>query len=305
MARKRSHSRYSSFSSFWPTWGRPTAPRPADGIRARSQKGPVGDTWWSRRFIEVLHSFQIGARLGRGLRYARTGQVLDLVLQPGKVTAKVQGTRARPYDVEIRLKELSQTDWKKVEEALAGQALYVARLLAGEMPTDIEDAFARCRLSLFPAGPKDLETSCSCPDWSNPCKHVAATYYILAERFDEDPFLVLAWRGRERDVLLANLRRLRASTGDEPALRATGPTGTPSPAIAEPLPADPNAFWTGAPVDVPVHVKAAAVPDALVRQAGPLGIPLAGRDLAALLADLYPALVAAALRRAEDQADQA
>jgi len=187
-----------------------------EGIKAKSQRGQVGETWWSQRFITVLESFRIGARLQRGLRYARTGQVMDLTVAPGLVTAKVQGTRRTPYKIRIEVDTLTENDWTKVEAQLAAQAGYLARLLAGEMPLDVDEAFATCRLSLFPASTQQVRTSCSCPDWSNPCKHIAASYYLLAERFDEDPFLVFAWRGRPRRSLLTNLRALRAVTPAPP-----------------------------------------------------------------------------------------
>ena len=92
-----------------------------------------------------------------------------------------------------------------MEAELTSRAVFLAKLLAGEMPADIEEVFADCRLSLFPAAVRDLKTRCSCPDWSNPCKHIAATYYLLAEAFDDDPFLIMAWRGRHRDELLEKL----------------------------------------------------------------------------------------------------
>jgi uncharacterized Zn finger protein len=88
--------------------------------------------------------------------------------------------------------------------------LFTALLLAGEMPQDIEEAFQTAGVSLFPDRRDDLTTHCSCPDWSNPCKHVAATHYILGERFDEDPFLLFRLRGRSQEQILQGLRQRRA-----------------------------------------------------------------------------------------------
>lgn len=293
-------ARRSRFDDFWHSSYTPSKPRPAKGgIQAKSRRGQVGETWWSRRFIAVLESFRIGARLERGRRYARLGQVMDLEIAPGVVTAKVQGSRARPYDVRIQVKTLPEKDWAKVEQHLAGQALFLARLLAGEMPPDIEDAFAACRLSLFPASTRDLETSCSCPDWSNPCKHVAATYYILAERFDEDPFLVLAWRGRTRDLLLDHLRALRSASGPggRAPLSPTAPASSAAPPPPPPptaAPQDLSAFWTGSVLDLVLRPEPPAVPDAILREAGPLGVDLSGRDAIACLAPAYAAMTAGA-----------
>jgi uncharacterized Zn finger protein len=190
----------------------PSRPRPVEGgLKARSRRGAIGETWWSRRFIDLLESFRLGGRLDRGRRYARAGQVLDLQVAAGLVSARVQGSRVRPYRVRLETPVLAPSDWERVEQAMAGRAAFAARLLAGEMPHDIEETFAAAGVSLFPASPRNLASSCSCPDWSNPCKHVAAVYYLLAEAFDDDPFLIFAWRGRTRSELLGRLRRARAT----------------------------------------------------------------------------------------------
>jgi len=269
------------YGRYWDDYSRYSSGPPraaADGIKAKSRKGKVGETWWSQRFIAVLESFRIGARLERGKRYARSGQVMDLDIEPGAVTARVQGTRARPYDVRIEVATLTEKDWRKVEAALAEQAGYLARLLSGEMPRDVEQAFSACKLSLFPARTSDLKTSCSCPDWSNPCKHVAAVYYILAERFDEDPFLVFCWRGRPREDLLARLRTLR---GTAPAGPGVAPAAPPPP------PPDPARFWTCGPADFPVDLAARPPAVSPACEAGPLGVALGGQDLSDWLAELY------------------
>jgi isochorismate synthase len=196
----------------WDEWPPPSRPRRVEGgIKARSRRGQIGEMWWSQRFIAMLEALGMGPRLGRGRAYARAGQVLDLAVAPGTVSARVQGSRARPYRVRIRLDRFPEADWTLVESALAARALYSAKLLSGEMPPTIEEVFASCGLSLFPSSASELELSCSCPDWAVPCKHIAATFYLLAEAFDRDPFLVLAWRGRDRDGLLARLRGLRAA----------------------------------------------------------------------------------------------
>ena len=151
------------------------------GIKARSQRGAIGEQWWSRRFIGVLESHGLSGRLARGRSYARAGQVLDFKLSQGKVTARVQGSRVRPYDVRIGVLPLTTAQWRRVQERLAGQALFRAKLLAGEMPHEIEDVFAECGTPLFPRSAADLDMHCSCPDWGVPCKHLAAVCYVLAE----------------------------------------------------------------------------------------------------------------------------
>src|ERR1051326_5203086 len=199
-------------------WGyyEPAQPRRVkEGIKTRSEWGGIGETWWSKRWVGVLESFSLGTRLTRGRSYARQGQVISIDVEPGIVQAKVQGTQPTPYAIKIKLKPLSEDDWEKVTEAMASQAIFAAKLLAGEMPTNIEEAFDAVNVSLFPVARTDLETDCSCPDWANPCKHIAAVYYLLADRFDEDPFLIFKLRGRTKEQIIEALREKRTGTSSE------------------------------------------------------------------------------------------
>lgn len=224
----------------------PAAPvKVKGGIKAQTKRGAFGRSWWAKRWIAVLESFDIGARLGRGRSYARNGQVVSISVEKGSVTAAVQGTRARPYDVSITVAPLSPVEWSKIVKALSEQAIYAAKLLAGDMPDDIEEVFRGQKLSLFPQKLKDLKTNCSCPDWSNPCKHIAAVYYLLGEEFDRDPFLIFRLRGMDREEMVKSL-------GASPEVRpkkGRGKAGSPisvavAPAPApEPLPEDPDLFW--------------------------------------------------------------
>jgi uncharacterized Zn finger protein len=222
------------YREFFPR-SRPRAAK--GGIKSQSKRGTFGQTWWAKRWIAVLESFDIGARLGRGRSYARGGQVLSIDVAKGKVKARVQGSRPKPYDVTIQVKTLTAKQWDQLMQTLSRQALFVAKLLAGEMPPDIEEVFSEAGLSLFPKQSGDLLTDCSCPDWSNPCKHVAAVYYLLGEEFDRDPFLLFRLRGLDRTELLKRLSR---------AAPAATPAAEETPAApAEPLPNDPAVFWSG------------------------------------------------------------
>jgi len=276
--------------------------RPArDGIRARSQRGEIGETWWSKRFIEALREVADASRLTRGRSYARSGQVMDLKVEPGRVTAKVQGSRATPYRVSVTLPRFTEEEWERVERAMADHALYLAALLAGEMPRDVEKAFAGAGLSLFPTRPDELSSDCSCPDWASPCKHVAATLYILAEAFDADPFLVLAWRGRPREPLLDRLRELRGAVPEpEPALAPTAESAPEAVTPPTPEPRRTGGFWRAGPelASLRFAPRAAEVPDAVLRQLGPLP-PVAGAErIEEALAAAYRAFTSAAERRA-------
>ncbi|BCJ43861.1 hypothetical protein GCM10010168_66640 [Actinoplanes ianthinogenes] len=173
------------------------------GLAVRSKRGKIGEQWWSRRFVDVLEEVCDPGRLARGRAYARKGQVIDFALSPGQLVARVQGSRPTPYQVTIRIAAFDEAQWTEITEALGAQALYRAALLAGEMPREIVDLFTDLGLPLFPS---QLNIDCSCPDWGIPCKHGSAALYVLAEAFDDDPFLVLAWRGRAREPLLDALR---------------------------------------------------------------------------------------------------
>lgn len=265
-------------------------PRPvAGGLVARSAHGAIGDQWWSQRFLTVLESFALGSRLSRGKNYARRGQVVSLEVGPGRVLAVVQGSRRSPYRVSIGLAAFSELVWAKTEVALAEQAGLSARLLAGELPADLEDVCAAAGAPLFPQRIGDLTMSCSCPDGVVPCKHLAATFYLLAERFDTDPFAILLWRGRDRDVLLSRLRALRGGdpteiAADSSPVEENARVGALM-ALAD-LPSRETDFWAGSPPPpLPVHPQLPV--DLLVRQLPTPGRALGGRGFLAYLEPLY------------------
>ncbi len=194
---------------------KPTKPKEAkDGIKARSQRGSFAKNWWAQRWIAALERLVDSGRLTRGRAYARKGQVLSIEETKDGIAAKVQGSQRSPYKIKIQIAPLSDAQWDKVIDALSEQAIFTAQLLAGEMPQEIESAFEAAKVSLFPARRDDLKTDCSCPDYANPCKHVAAAHYILGERFDEDPFLIFRLRGRTQEQVMAALRQRRAGDAE-------------------------------------------------------------------------------------------
>jgi len=191
-------------------WKRTKPKEVKDGIKARNQRGAFAKTWWAQRWIAALERLVDSGRLTRGRSYARKGQVLSIDETKDGILARVQGSRHLPYKIKIQITPLSDAQWEKVIDALSEQAIFTAQLLAGEMPQEIESAFEAAKVSLFPSRRDDLKTDCSCPDYSNPCKHIAATHYILGERFDEDPFLIFRLRGRTQEQVMAALRQRRA-----------------------------------------------------------------------------------------------
>jgi uncharacterized Zn finger protein len=224
MAKRKSY-----YDNYWPSY---EATRPIDvqdGIKAKSRRGQFVKNWWADRWIKALTPLMDSARLSRGRSYARRGQVINIDVSPGQVRSRVQGSRPSPYKVNIELKPLSDRQWATVLDALAEQAIFAAQLLNGEMPPDIEQVFDAVKVPLFPKSKGDLQTHCSCPDWANPCKHVAAVYYLLGERFDQDPFLLFQLRGRSKDEIAAALRQRRAAQ-----IEAAPPVASP---LADEVPA--------------------------------------------------------------------
>jgi uncharacterized Zn finger protein len=182
---------------------KPTIPTD-EGIKARSKRGDFVKNWWASRWIAAVEAVMDRSRLSRGRTYARKGQVLALQEVEGKIIGRVQGSSRKPYKYAIELRHLDERQWGQVLDALNQRPSFVAQLLAGEMPRDIEEAFSAVQLSLFPAR-YDLFQDCNCPDEAIVCKHLAAVHYILAERFDEDPFLLFRMRGKTKEDILAAL----------------------------------------------------------------------------------------------------
>lgn len=175
-----------------------------EGIKAKSKRGNFVKNWWASRWIAAMEAVLDRGRLSRGRTYARKGQVLSLQEVNGKIIGRVQGSSRTPYKYAIELLHFSENEWEQVIGALSQQPVFMAQLLAGEMPREIEEAFSAVNLSLFPSA-RELFQDCSCPDWAEVCKHLTAVHYILAERFDEDPFLLFRLRGKSQEDILEAL----------------------------------------------------------------------------------------------------
>ncbi len=293
-----------------------------------ARKDEFGGTWWAKRWTSALERLGWSSRLQRGRTYARQGNVLEVKVRPGRIDARVQGSRKRPYRVTINIDPLSDSDWDEAASAMAEHASFAARLLAGEMPENIEDAFDRCDTQLFPGSEQDIDMSCTCPDWANPCKHIAAVFYALGTEFDRDPFLLFLLRGMPKERLLAALREKRAqaaASAEAGAARANGnrtegsgskpgsaPEGSGSTAEIEPdvveqllaLTQDGlDSFWTGdvaAAESVQIDVAAPETPLGIIRR---LGVPefwardriLSNSDFMAVMKDYYQTVTRRAL----------
>jgi len=261
-----------------------------EGIKAKSKRGDFVKNWWATRWLKAMEQVMDAGRLQRGRRYARKGQVLSLEVAKGQISARVQGSRRTPYRITIELEPLAEKAWRGVVDALAERPYFVAQLLAGEMPQEIEEAFASAGLNLFPRR-AELRQHCSCPDAAAVCKHLAAAHYILAERLDEDPFLLFQLRGRDRDAILTMLGPVAGAAEAEDV-----PAYAPAPGLADGL----DTFWQIGPGldDFSVQITYPETPYPLLERLGdPDFLPEARRFLTraydgvteAIMALAYPA----------------
>ncbi|WP_413165493.1 SWIM zinc finger family protein [Capilliphycus salinus ALCB114379] len=196
--------------------------------------------WWSQQWLDLLDKYRFKKRLERARNYARQGNVLSINFEDQKVKAQVQGTQPEPYEVSLWLDQFSDEEWGFVIETLSQRAIFSAKLLAGEMPQNIEEVFAANGLRLFPFSLDDVHAHCSCPDKANPCKHIAAIYYLLGDRFSEDPFVLFLLRGRTQEQIIANLRQLRSQTEEE---TETKPQPLPETETVNSYPPKVEQFW--------------------------------------------------------------
>jgi uncharacterized Zn finger protein len=279
----------------WTNYAAAPPIRVDSGLTTRSRRGAIGETWWSKRFLAAVESTLADGRLSRGRTYARQGQVMELEIGSGLINARVQGSRKTPYNIRVAMPAVESGQWDGIIDALARQAGYAARLLAGELPHEIEDVFAEVGVSLFPSPGSRLSTDCTCPDWANPCKHVAAVCYLVAEAFDRDPFLLLSFRGRGRDDLLLELRQRRGGVAND-SVEETPEAAVPDPPLAKCL----IGFWKAGPelASVQCLPRASDMPGAVLRQLPRSVIDVRGHDVAEFLEPAYASLADGAEGRA-------
>lgn len=172
-------------------------------------------TWWGKKFIEALEQLSDAGRLSRGRSYASNGKVKSFGIKDGIVTAQVRGSvnpyfgvyKEPLYTTTIEFQPISAAKWAAAIALIASRASLISRLLLNEIPDNIEDSFALLGLNLLPHSKKDFDAQCSCPDWGNPCKHIAGVYYLVAAELDRDPFLLFELRGLSREALHKELAK--------------------------------------------------------------------------------------------------
>ncbi len=179
----------------------------------------IAKNWWGKAWCDNLERYaDYESRLERGKRYARSGAIVDLQIEKGKIFAKVQGTRKIPYKVEIRISPLSEEKCQSIIEKCTKKIENVEQLIEGNFPEEMKALFEGAE-GLFPAS-KEISFNCSCPDWALMCKHVAATLYGIGARFDENPLMFFELRGidvnRFIDVTLANKVEMMLENASRP-----------------------------------------------------------------------------------------
>ena len=242
-------------------------------------------TWWGKRFIEALEDFTDSARLGRGRSYARNGKIKEYQINGGKITAKVRGSvnpyfgvyKEPLYKTTIEITAIAPGDWSKVISHLGSKASLISKLLMNEVPDNIEETFAELKLHLLPNSRNDFKTECSCPDWENPCKHIAGVYYLVASELDQDPFLLFELRGISRSKLQEELARSPLGKALSSALNSEeiSPVSVDSyytqpKKIVPTAPSSPREFWLGEK-RLPQEIEAVSnvsIPALIVKKGG-------------------------------------
>jgi len=265
--------------------------------------------WWVQHWMELIHAYRFKKRLERAWEYARSGNVTSIRFEGRRVHARVQGSGEEPYKVKLWLDVLNDEDWGYVLDALTQKARWSAQLLAGVMPEDIERAFAASGKRLFPFKLQEVRSECTCPDKVNPCKHVSAVFYLMGDRFSEDPFVLFQLRGRTRAQLLADLakRRQRAMARQVRQARDQPTEAAPVPHVHGAI-TDPSRWWRyDAALDPDLVVITPAMEgDTGLDQAGPLPLaedarfPDANQRFLARVRSHGEAMAAQAMARAMD-----
>ncbi len=155
-----------------------------------------GTTLWGTYFLDAINKeYYYDTRIGRGKTYANTGKVLNIDIKGNKITAKVQGSYGYAYKISLKFDYFENPEIEKIYTIIENNPLLFASVINGELPQMFLDELKKEDISLFPSNWQNLERSCSCPDWGDPCKHMAGVYFILTSVIDKNPFLLFELRG--------------------------------------------------------------------------------------------------------------
>jgi len=284
---------------------RPDTPRRVRrGIKLNGGETPAIETWVGRRWLRLVEEAAPSDRFAQGLEYAQAGQTRSIETRVGGVDARVQGTAARAYETSIELEHFSDEQWEAIIRRLLEEGVVAAKVMAGGLPVNIEDVFGPERLALFPQGGEDVTPRCSCPDEQRWCKHCCCAAALIAERLEDDPFLIFQLRGLPIDELRDRLRRSRSVAE---SVHGAAPAYKPRPIPAAEAPAPPlsaclGSFWSAGPELDSIETTASKpeVTHALLRRLGPTPFEEARFPLVGLLATCYDVMSEAAVRWAAE-----
>ena len=167
-----------------------------------AKRKTFGKTWWGQQWIDAMEKIDYNTnRLPRGRRYANNGSVKEISIEKAMVRAKVKGSLPSPYSVKIALKQFNKTKISEIKNLIQENPVIAAELSLGKLPQSLFDQLVQIDIRLLPEDWKDLNSTCSCPDDANPCKHIAAVYYLISDEVDKDPFFLFNMRGLATNVL--------------------------------------------------------------------------------------------------------
>ncbi len=163
----------------------------------------IASTFWGKAWCDHLESYSdFENRLPRGRAYARNGSIVDLQIEPGKIVALVSGSHL--YRIEIEIQPLAAARWKAVKSKCRGQIGSLIELLRARMSQGVMEIVTHRESGLFPS-PKEIQMLCTCPDWAEMCKHLAAVLYGVGNRLDRQPELLFKLRQVDHLELIANI----------------------------------------------------------------------------------------------------
>lgn len=303
-APKKIKPQYASFRSSRKSLVNPRRVR--GGVKFKLKAGELPRSWVTQRLLRVAEQGAPSDVYKDGLEYARLGQTKRLTIEDTLCEGIIQGRSDRPYTTLLSLDQFDAESQERVVAAMADQVRYTAKLLAGELPSNIEDVFAPLGLKLFPAEPQDINPVCSCPDWTKQqpwCKHTVCLTALLAERLGDDPMVIFGLRGMPAQQLIDGLRQKRAvgvqGSGPAPVLlqHVPGVSDIPSPPLDDSI----DSFWeVGRELrDLDTPIEPPTVNCVLLRRLGPSPFPEGRFPLIGLMATCYQLIGEAAVRADE------